>query len=138
MESLTQLDQVVHQPVGSAGIEQTKTATSDGSRSSEPFAKEFGMGVRSKTKPKRSSKSNTKREYPRTRRSIARLLSVTEQRTFCGCRGITGDFNETNVSCPLGFPWLCGGITATERDSPPACNTGVSLDSSSQADLSRE
>jgi len=96
------------------------------------------MGVGSKTKPKRSSKSNTQRGYPRTRRSIARLLSVTEQRTFCGCRGITGDFNQTNLSCPLGFPWLCGGISATERDSPPACNTGVSLDVGGHGDQSRE
>jgi hypothetical protein len=70
-------------------------------------------GVR-KTKLKRPSKSNTKREYPRTRRSIARILSVTEQRTFCGCRGIVGDYPQSEHACPRGFPWLCGGIRASE------------------------
>ena len=83
------------------------------------------MGGNCKTKTKRLSKSNTKREYPRTRRSIARLLSVTEQRTFCGCRGITGDYPQTNNACPLGMPWLCGGLPKDEAEAPPTCNTGV-------------
>jgi len=72
------------------------------------------MAGAAKTKPKRLSKSNTKREYPRTRKSIARMLSATEQRTFCGCRGITGDYPRSENACPLGFPWLCGGIPAAE------------------------
>jgi hypothetical protein len=72
------------------------------------------MAGAGKTKPKRPSKSNTKREYPRTRKSIARMLSVTEQRTFCGCRGMVGDYPQSEHACPRGFPWLCAGIPASE------------------------
>lgn len=86
------------------------------------------MGGRRQTNRKRLTESNTKREYPRTRRSIARLLSATEQRTFCGCRGVSGDYPASDTACPLGFPWLCGGVPASEKDSPPPCNTGVSLE----------
>jgi len=84
------------------------------------------MGGRRKPKSQRTHESSTKREFPRTRRSIARMLSASEQRTFCGCRGIQGDYAASVTACPKGFPWLCAGVPAAELDSPPPCNTGVS------------
>lgn len=110
------------------GATQMKTATSNGDRFREPHAKEFGMGDTANLNPKTPQRSNARKQTSGELQGYHQMLSATEQRTFCGCRGITIDFPWSDNACPLGFPWLCGGIPASELDEPPPCNTGVSPD----------
>lgn len=88
------------------------------------------------SKPTRKTNHRSSERHDNSGRTLGyhKMLSLTEQRTFCGCRGLMYDFPWSNNGCPLGFPWLCGGIPGTEVDSvtgevvkPPCTNRGVTF-----------